>query len=394
MTTALLLTAMMVLPALGEQNQAASNPVLIGLTAEFGLKNSTSAQAIEMGIRVAMEEINSQGGVLGGRQLALEVRDDRSVPARAIENLNGFASMKDVVAVFGGRFSPVVVEIAPVAQKSKMILLCPWSSADEITSHGDRPNYCFRLSLTDKLAMSCLIATAEARGLKRVGLMLPNTAWGRSNFRAAEKLLSSKPDMHLARTQWYNWGDRSLLSFYREIVAAEAEAVILVANDLEAGILVNEMLELPKEKRLPILSHWGVTGGTFFENSEKAIQQVDFSVVQTFSFFRASPKVRDRFMSLAGKLYPGKTFEEIKSPVGVAHAYDLTHLLAIAIDKAGSADRTAIRDAMEALGTYEGLVATLDPPFTPENHEALGMEQVFMARYRNDGALTPIPNQK
>ena len=53
--------------ASGPDTQA--EPVVIGLTGEFGLKDSFSAQAVELGIRVAMAEINDRGGVLGGRPL-------------------------------------------------------------------------------------------------------------------------------------------------------------------------------------------------------------------------------------------------------------------------------------------------------------------------------------
>ena len=88
--------------------------VRIGLTAEFGLRNSFSAQAVEMGIRVAIDEINRQGGVLGGRPLVLETKDDRSVPARAIQNIKDFNAMPDMTAVFGARFSPVLVELVPL----------------------------------------------------------------------------------------------------------------------------------------------------------------------------------------------------------------------------------------------------------------------------------------
>lgn len=52
----------------------AEKPVYIGLDAEFGYKNSTSAEAIRMGMLVAMEEINKAGGVLGGRPLELVER--------------------------------------------------------------------------------------------------------------------------------------------------------------------------------------------------------------------------------------------------------------------------------------------------------------------------------
>ncbi len=390
MLTAVILTALMITPVRAAEADPGKKTVRIGLTAEYGLKNSFSAQAVEMGIRVAMAQINADGGVLGGRPLALEILDDRSVPARAIQNVKDFNKMEDMVAVFGARFSPVLVELIPLVHEIEMLLLNPWASADIITNHDRRPNYCFRLSLKDGLAMPAMLSHARKRGLTKVGLLLPNTAWGRSNASAAEAHVKSDPGTDLVRSRWYNWGDTTLLPLYQDLLSAGAQAVVLVANDREGSILINEMAALPPEQRLPILSHWGVTGGTFFEETRENLLQLDFAVVQTFSFFSADPKDRERFMETAGNLYGIADWAEIQAPVGVGHAYDLTHLLALAIDKAGSAGRPAVRDAMERLGPYDGLVADLQTPFTPEDHDALGPDSVFMARYRADGALVPI----
>lgn len=390
---ALILVALMLLstPRSSPAADANAKPVRLGLTAEYGLRNSFSAQAVEMGIRVAMHEINESGGVLDGRPLVLETRDDRSVPARAIQNVKDFNAMEDMVAVFGARFSPVMVELLPVVHDIGMILLDPWASADIITNHDRKPNYCFRLSLKDSMAMPVMLGHAVKKGLNRVGLLLPNTAWGRSNIQAAEAYAGSNPAVRIVRSRWYNWGDDSLLNLYQHLLDADAQALILVANDREGGILVKEIAGLPEEKRLPILSHWGVTGGDFFESVKDALKNLDFSVVQTFSFFKADPKIRDRFMATARQLYDDiDGFESIQAPVGVGHAYDLTHLMARAIEKAGGTDRSAIRDALEHLGPYEGLVATLKRPFTPENHDALGPESVFMAKFREDAVLVPI----
>jgi len=68
----------------------------------------------------------------------------------------------------------------------------------------------------------------------------------------------------------------------------------LVANDDEAAVLVKEMAALPATQRVPVLSHWGVTGGKFFLEAGQALQHVDFSVIQTFSFFRARPAAPTR----------------------------------------------------------------------------------------------------
>ena len=369
---------------------AAPQPVLLGMDGEFGLDNSTSAQAIELGMRAAIAEINAAGGVLHGRPLALVTKDNRSIPARGIRNIQEFAAMPELVAVFGGRFSPVVIEELPTLRTTHTLFMAPWSAADVIVDNDMHPNYVFRLSLRDSLAMPKLLQTAQRRGLWRVGLLLTNTSWGRSNATAATRAADRMPAMKIVGTSWYNWRDTSLVDNYQHLRAAGAQAIILVANDDEAAILVREVAALPKEQRLPILSHWGVTGGEFAAQAGPELQQVDLSVIQTFSFFRADPARVRRFLDSAAKVSKVRRIEDIKAPVGVAHAYDLTHILALALDRAGSTDRNKVRDALEHLATYRGLVKTYAPPFTPARHEALGPDTLLLARFRADGVLVPV----
>jgi branched-chain amino acid transport system substrate-binding protein len=203
------------------------------------------------------------------------------------------------------------------------------------------------------------------------------------------RALPALPGMKIVDTSWYNWRDTSLVENYQKLRAAGAQAIVLVANDDEAAVLVREVAKLPPSERLPILSHWGVTGGAFVRQAGPALQQVDFSVIQTFSFFKADPAMVRRFLASAATVSKVRRIEDIESPVGAAHAYDLTHLLALAIERAGSTDRKAVRDALEHLGTYRGLVKTYAPPFTPSRHEALGAGELLMARYRPDGVLVP-----
>nr|WP_314628258.1 ABC transporter substrate-binding protein [uncultured Noviherbaspirillum sp.] len=366
-------------------------PVLVGLDAEFGLDNSISAQAIELGMRTAMAEVNAAGGVLGGRRLELVTRDHRSIPARGIRNIRELADMPDVVAVFGGRFSPVLIEQLPTLAAARLPFIAVWSSADAIVDNGSQPNYLFRISLRDSLGMPHMLKSAEQRGLTRVGLLLTNTSWGRSNQAAAERHAGSgKARSRIVQTAWYNWRDTTLMPGYQRLLAAGAQAVVLVANDDEAAILVREIAALPPAQRLPVISHWGVTGGNFVAQAGPALQQVDFTVIQTFSFFKADPKPLATFMKTVATLSPVRRIEDIQGPVGVAHAYDGVHLLARAINLAGSAERPAVRDALEKLGDYRGLVRRYSPPFTRERHEALGPEQLLMARFRPDGVLVPV----
>lgn len=368
---------------------AQTRPILLGMDGEFGLSKSTSAQAIEIGMKVAVSEINRSGGVLG-RKFEIVTRDHRSIPARGIRNIREFAEMPDLAAVFGGRFSPVIIEQLPALKAARLPFLAVWSAADAIVENGMVPNYIFRLSLRDSLAMSTMLGSAQRRGFERVGLLLTNTSWGRSNLKAAEQFTMATANVpKIVATAWYNWTEGSLLDKYQKLVNAGAQAIALVANDDEAAVLVREMAPLPEKERVPVISHWGITGGEFVRQAGPALRQVDLSVVQTFSFFKADPKVVQPFMQSLEKVAGIKRIEDIQSPVGVAHAYDMTHILARAIKLAGSIERPLIRDALEQVRNYKGLIKHYAQPFTAQRHEALDARDLLMARYRDDGVLVP-----
>lgn len=374
----------------GAADKAGKAPVVVGIDGEFGLANSTSAQAVELGVRAAAAELNAAGGLLDGRRIEIITKDHRSMPARGIRNIEEFASMPNVVAVFGGRFSPVVIEQLPKLKETRLLFLAVWSSADIIVDNGMNPNFIYRLSLRDSLAMPTMLSHARQRKLDEVGLLLTNTSWGRSNLAAAEKFVDASKDVRIVRTTWYNWRDTTLVDKYLKLLDAGARAVVLVANDDEAAVLVKEVAALPAEKRIPILSHWGITGGEFVKQAGPALHQIDFSVIQTFSFFNAAKRPLEKFMRTLSSISNIRRMEDIPAPVGVAHAYDMMHILARAINLAGTADRPAVRDALEKVREHRGLVKHYKPPFSPARHEALGPDELLMARYREDGVLVPI----
>jgi branched-chain amino acid transport system substrate-binding protein len=366
-----------------------TQPVVIGLTAEFGVQGSQTAQSIEKGIALAIDEINAAGGVLGGRKLVLDTRDDRGVPARGVDNFTDFAARPDVVAVFCGRFSPVALEIAPVASKLRLPLLDPWSAADDITKQrGSEPNYAFRLSLTDTWAIETMLDYVRGRGIKRIALFVPNTAWGRSSEAAMLAYIRRHPGF-LHDVFWYNWGDIDFNERLVQALAKGAQALVTVTNEFEGLPIIKQMASLPPSQRLPIISHWGLLGGDFANSARAYLDQVDFSVVHTFSFSDARGSKAQAVAAGVKRLF-GIDVSQMRAQVGFAHAYDLTHLLAQAINKAGSTDRAAIRRALEHLEAHEGLVRRYDKPFTPTRHEALEKRQVRMARFDKDGNLKSI----
>lgn len=369
---------------------AGKRPVLVGLDAAFGVEYSQSAQAIELGLRAAIREINAGGGVLGGRPLELVVKDNRAIPARGVRNLRELASLPDLVAVFGGRFSPVVIEQLPLIHDKQIVFIAPWSAADSIVDNGMNPNYVFRVSLRDSLAMPKLLDHATERGFKQVGLLLVNTSWGRSNYAAAQAYAGKLRELSIAHAAWYHWRDKSLSEEYRKLLEAGAQAVVFVGTDDAAAVLIREIAAMQPIYRLPIIAHWGITGGDLAGQVGSALQVVDLSVVQSFSFFQADKKLVENFMQTISAISPIRKIEQMQAPVGTAHAYDAMHILAKAINLAGTTSRPAVRDALENVREHRGLIKHYRPPFTPTRHEALGPAELLIARYRADGVLIPV----
>lgn len=370
---------------------AETGSIKIAIDAEFGIPDSTSAQAIRNGAQVAVNEINAAGGLLG-RRLQVVERDNRAVPARSLNNLRELAADPDVVAVMCGRYSPAVIEVLPEIQRLKLPLLDPWAAADAITDNNYSPSFVFRLSLRDSWALQVMMRHAKKLGARKIGILLPNTAWGRSSLKAAEDTASQDTHQEIVASQWYNWGDDSLMEHYQSLRKAGAEALIFVANDREGSILIREIAALPKAQRLPVIAHWGIAGGNFFERSAGALRQVDLSVVQTYSFIGKTDPAARRVLAGLKVVTGNDDPRKVVSAVGVAHAYDLVHLLAQAIRQAKSTDREAVRHALESLGPYQGLTGRLDKPFTARRHDALTIAAVFMARYAEDGAIEPLAN--
>lgn len=369
--------------------RADNHPILIGLDADMSSGSALSGEAIRRGTAVAIAEINESGGLLG-RPLMLTVRDHRGNPSRGKDNIIELAEMKNLLAVMGGIHTPVAMAELDLLHDNKIIYLSPWAAGTPVVDNGKNPNYVFRVSVRDQFAGRFLVKGAAARGYKKLGLLFERTGWGRSNEKAFAKA-ADELGIKLTGVQWLNWGAKDLTAQIKMLKADGAEAVMLVANPREGVIAVKNMASLPADQRLPIISHWGITGGRFAEGVGEDLQKVNLSVLQTMSFMNPPrPDKAASFLARYYKMYKDTSKpEDIRAGVGAAHAYDLMHLLGLAVKQAGSLDRARVRDALEAVKHYKGLVRVYNPPFSPSRHDALSEADFSLARYGANGILVP-----
>ena len=382
-----ILASAAVLAAVASELGAQSGPVKIGLSAAVSGGSAASGEAIKRGLLIAIDEINGKGGVLGGRKLELVVRDDEGNPSKGVTIARELVEREKVAAVFGGLHTTVALAQVPVWHELTTPYMGAWAAGTNITRNGRTPNYVFRVSASDDYVDRFLVRYATERLRKgKPGLLLENTAWGQSNEAGLSKWLGEK-GVKAVGVEKFNWNDPDMSPQLLRLKGAGADLVMLVANAPEGAQVVKSRAKVGWE--VPILSHWGISGGRFAELTGELSDGVVF--IQTYSFFGRQNERGQHVLRQLREKFGVKGPEEVTAPVGTANAYDGLHLVALAIEQAKSADGPKVRDALESLrAEYAGLVKTYRRPFTPEQHDALTDQDYLMVVWKG-GKIVPVP---
>lgn len=359
--------------------------IKVALVAAMSGGSALSGEAIKRGISVAIDEINAKGGLLGGRKVELVIRDEEGNPSQGVTAARDVIEREGAVVVFGGLHSPVGLAMLPVFHELKVPYVGTWAAATGITRNGRTPNFMFRVSANDDIVDHFLAKhVTDKLGRKKPGVILENTPWGASNQEGLTKwfgALGAQP----VGFEKFNWNDPDMSPQLLRLKASGADALVMVANAPEGAQVVKSRAKIGWE--VPTISHWGISGGRFPELTGELSESVVF--VQTYSFFGKQTEVGDHVISALKAKYGLKGPEDLLAPVGTANAYDAMHLVGLAIEKAGAADGAKIRDALENLGEYHGLIKTYRRPFTPQEHDALNENDYILVTWRQ-GKIVPV----
>ena len=371
----------------GIEGQEAANqePVKLGLVAALTGKSALSGEAITRGLNVAIEEVNAAGGVLGGRSLELISRDDESDPAKGVAAARELIEQENVAVVFGGLDSPVSLAMLPVFHELETPYMGVWAAATGITRNDFDPNYAFRVSANDNIVDNFLLRYAKEKyNVSKVGLVLINNPWGESNQAGFEEW-AKEYNIEITGIEKFNEEDNDVTAQLSRLKASGAEALMLVANAAPAAQVMRSLTRIDWD--VPIISHWGISGGRFPELAGDIANKVEF--VQTYSFFGEQQATGQKVLNKLDEKYQLQKPSDILAPVGTANAYDALMLTAKAVDEAGSTEGTEIREALLNLPQHKGLIKTYDQPFTADNHDALTEDDYIMVRWQ-DNKIVPV----
>ncbi|MCP1557306.1 UNVERIFIED_ORG: branched-chain amino acid transport system substrate-binding protein [Methylobacterium sp. SuP10 SLI 274] len=357
----------------------AAEPVKIGLVTALSGQSAKSGEAISRGIGLAIEEINRNGGVLG-RPLELVARDDEANPSKGVLAARELIQRAGVVALIGGLDTPVSMAIVPIANQMKVPFVGPWAAGTGITRNGAADNYVFRVSAVDALVDEALVAYAvKTYGAKKPGAILVNNAWGESNQQGLVAALKSA-GLPSAGIEKYEANDIDMVPQLSRLREAGADALFLVGNVGPSAQVVKSLDRMGWT--VPVISHWGPAGGRFDELAGPGAARVHF--VQTFTFAgNDSPKAKAVLDALKEKYPAIKSMADVTPAVGIANAYDATHLIALAIQAAGATEGPKVRDGFYKVAPYSGLIKTYEAPFAPGQHDALKPDDYIFASFKN-----------
>jgi branched-chain amino acid transport system substrate-binding protein len=366
---------------------SAQETMKVGLVAAMSGQSAKSGEAIVRGLTIAIDEINAKGGVLG-KKLELVVRDDESNPAKGVVAARELVQREKVAALFGGLDTPVSIAIVPFANQAKVPFMGVWAAGTPITKNGAPENYVFRVSAVDEIVDVALVDySVKKYGAKKPGMILINNPWGESNEKGLKAALADKK-MEYSAIEKFETNDVDVVPQLTRLKQAGADVLYLVANVAPSAQVVKSLDRMGWD--VPIVSHWGPSGGRFSELAGPSAAKVHF--IQTYSFSgKLSPKGEAVLAALKKKYPEIKSLADVTPAVGIANAYDAMHLTALAIQKAGSTDGPKVRQGFYDIDSYDGLIKKYTKPFSPTNHDALGADD-YLFTYFKEGEILPLTN--
>ena len=312
---------------------------MTGPTATFG--NST-----DEGIRLAMDQINAAGGVLG-RKMQVVTEDTQSKPTESVNAVEKLISRDGVVALLGEVASSNSLAAAPVAQERGVPMLTPASTNPKVTETGD---YIFRSCFIDPFqgGVMAKFALNELKAKKLAILSDINSDYsqGLRKFFSDEVKAGGGT---IVADEAYSQQDVDFRGQLTKIKNASPDAIYVPGYYTQVGAIARQAKEL--SITVPLLGGDGWDSDKLYEIGGDTVNGHYFT--NHYSIEEERPEVQ-AFVEAYREKYSGK------SPDAMAIlGYDAMKLMADAISRAGSTDGKKIRDALAATKNFPGASGTI-----------------------------------
>lgn len=216
--------------------QAADTPIKIGAIYMMSGSAATYGQFAEQGIKLAIDEINNSGGVMG-RPLTVQLEDSEGKAAVAIQAARKLVYQDKADVLMGLDSSGVAQGLIPVVPELEKPFIITHAATPDVTGHLCNA-FSYRVSVNVNQNMKGAAAVAADTGAKKWTTIGPDYAFGHQSWEFfGEYVKELVPDVELSSSPSFpRFGTEDFTPFINGVMEAKPDGVLI---SVWGGDLVN-----------------------------------------------------------------------------------------------------------------------------------------------------------
>ncbi len=318
----------------------ASGPIKVGFVTELTGPWTFFGTSCVAGLKFATDEINKAGGVKG-RPLEFVIQDNQTNPSAAVAASRNLDVNDKVVALSGPTSSDTALAMYGYAEQQKIPFLVPVAAFPQLTKPGTR--YTFRIE-PNAAGWGYSIAKflEKAKPGARVAIMYSDAALMRAIV-AGFKYQAPRSKVSIVSDMLFPQGSSDATVQAAQVKAANPDYVIVIGAGAFDNVLTNQLLDLGIKPE-QIIHPYGITTQVFGWG-----QRSVGSIYGTFFDLGLDSLTKE------GKDFISRFDAANNRPPSYVenYCYNTPYIMKEALEKAGTADREKLREALSSLKTKE-----------------------------------------
>ena len=306
-----------------------------GISGACGGLTHSARKAME----IAQGEINDAGGVLGG-PIEIVWRDSKTKPDEGAKQARDLILSEEVDLLTGVCSSSVFMAINPIAKQYGVPLFSAISGTHKATIDFGHP-FVVQTQPHTLMEGKALAEYVARKGWKNIVTMGLDYEWGRTTVKVfTEELAKLNPDAKIANQLWPRIGETNLTSFITAALADEPDLIMAVMFGSGTNSLIKQGKAYGLLQRTELL--------TFLSTESYMSLGTDIpDGVHGWArgpFYALTTDAAKEFVAKYQAAHDG----EFPNDWGIL-GYDVMYIIAGALEKAGSTDPAALREALGAM---------------------------------------------
>ena len=291
--------------------------------------------------RIAEDDINAAGGVLGKR-LTLLMEDGQGSGAAALAAFRKLTEIDHVSFIVGGHCTPESAPIAPLAEAKGVLLLAAITSSPKLT--GINPNF-FRLTYSNAAASRAIAEFALSKGLKSAATLSEQTDYALPSAENFAKVLTEH-SVKIALHEEFPPGESDFRTLALKLKTLAPQALYIAVQSGESAKMVIQALRQIEFPGLILSNEQFANAPLAFPEAAPLFEGVTF----------AEPEF-DQTLPEAAKFIAefSRRFNTPNLPNGIftAESYDAVRVLAEMINDCGR-DVDAVKKCLYRVKNHPG----------------------------------------